>query len=803
MLKSLKPRINFKLIGRRRVISLPPLFYLSLVFACGIWASFLFTGSFFSLFMMALAGLCFLIFLSARVWFIPVSIGVFFVLGLLYGSNARFWAPNHIFLSAPEGRISLEGTVRSVPEIVKRGKKETASFVLESKNFYRLGTLYPTRGKVQVFLHNSGTEIHYGDDLRLKGSLETPKKVSNPHVFDYASYLSHQGIFRIFRGIGKFSISRQRIGNKDSFLVKVNQLRTHLQFRISQLYPSPYSELAAALILGFRKNIPNEINEVFIKTGTAHLIAISGLNISLVVTLFYWVVSFLHLPRRINFLMTILFIIIYTALAGANVPVLRAGIMGCMVFIGFLFNQERNLKSAFFFSFFLLLVLDPSILLSASFQLSFLAMGSLLYILPHFEAKYFPQEAHPEDPLLSPSLKIPVRVWLFLRRSLIQSFLASVSATIGMLPVLLGYFNLFSVIGFICNLVAIPLCTLAIALTFILLVIDFMCPPLAMHLAMLPLAILRFELWFIDQLAQIPFSHFYSPSPSAAFFIFYYGLLMIWLAAAKFRIIHRLAIFLMAVGTALFLLSAQIPTSRSVLFDLGKTEAFFISFSNGSKCLINTGRHFPNNQAYWIIRSLLMARAVHRLDSIILTQVDAAHAGGFRTILDYVRANRIFTAPDSEHADRINRFLGFQGKPQTLPEGSRIQFGSDSHIYIQVLTVSKGKITSFSANDRNQKMLYILSADSNTFEALTDLNVFDFNFVYLPHHEDPMSEAEKHFLKQISPQYLAVNQRGRLDEFLSECKKLVHCQILPIQELGALELINSKAGLIYQHSLTS
>lgn len=803
MLKSFQARVHFKLIGHRKVISLPPLFYLSLVFACGIWASFLLTASFFPLFMAALAGLCFLIFLSARVWFIPVSMGVFFVLGLLYGSNARTWAPNHIFLSAPEGRISLEGTVRSVPEIVKRGKKETASFVLESENFYRSGTVYPTLGKVQVFLHNSGTEIHYGDYLRLKGSLEMPKKVSNPHVFDYASYLSHQGIFRIFRGIGKFSVSRQRIGNQNHVMVKVNRLRTHLRFRMAQLYPSPYSELAIALILGFRKNIPDEIKEVFIKTGTAHLLAISGLNISLVVTLFYWVVSFLHFPRRINFFMTILFIIIYTALAGANIPVLRAGIMGCMVFIGFLLNQERNLKSAFFFSFFLLLVLDPNILLSASFQLSFLAMASLLYILPRFEAKQLPQEAHQEDPFLSPSLKIPMRVWLFLRRSLVQSFLASVSATIGMLPVLLGYFNLFSVVGFICNLIAIPLCTLAIALTFILLVIDFICPPLAMYLAMLPLVLLRFELWFIDQLAHIPFSHFYSSSPGPGFFIFYYGLLMIWLVSAQFRIIRRSAIFLMAAGTTVFLLSAQIPASRSVLFDLGKTEAFFISFSNGSKCLINTGRHFPNNQAYWIIRSLLMARAVHRVDSILLTHLDAAHAGGFQTILDYVRANRIFTASGPEQAVRTNRYLGFQRKHQILSEGSRIQFGSDSSVHIQILTVLKGKITSFLANDQHQKMLYVLSADPNTFEALSDLNVFDFDFVYLPHHEHSMSEAEKRFLKQISPQYLAVNQRGRLDEFLSEYKKLVHCQILPIQELGALELMNSKAGLTYQHSLTS
>lgn len=756
-------------------------------------------------------GLCFLILWLSRVWFVPASIGLFFVFGLLYGSNDRALASNHIFLSAPEGRISLEGKVITVPETVKKGKKETVSFVLESKNFYRSGTVYRTQGKIQVFLHNPKREIHYGDDLRLKGSLEAPKPVNNPYVFDYGSYLAHQGIFRIFRGIGQFSVAKQKVQGKDDLILKINRLRSRLQARISKLYPSPYSELATALILGFRKNIPDEIKEAFIKTGTAHLLAISGLNISLVVTLFYWAVSLFHMPRRIHFLVTILFILIYTALAGANIPVLRAGIMGCMVFIGFLLSQERNLKSAFFFSFFLLLLWDPSVLFSASFQLSFLAMASLIYILPRLEAKLFPKGLDPEKNVLDPNPILLTRVLFFLRRTMIQSFLASVSATVGMLPVLLGYFNLFSVIGFMCNLVAIPLCTLAIASTFILLAVDFIYSPLASHLSILPLLLFRFEWWFIAQLAKFPFSYFYSPPPSAVFFIFYYGVLVLWLVTKK-RFIRQFAMLAMTAGTIAFLLFAQVPTSRSVLFDLGKTEAFFISFSNGSKCLINTGRHFPNNQAYWIIRSLLMARAVHRVDSIILTHVDAAHAGGFRTILDYVQTNQIFSARGSENSPKMNRYVGFNKKLRFLQEGSRIQFGSDSRLNIDILTVSGGTITSFSAEDRDQKMLYVLSTDMETFQVLSELVVdqlrtpgvrkryqSDFNFVYLPHHDVPMSDEEKNFLKQINPKYLVLNQREQLDEFLSELKKLVRCPILSIQKLGAVELINSKAGLTYQH----
>ncbi len=96
-------------------------------------------------------------------------------------------------------------------------------------------------------------------------------------------------------------------------------------------------------------------------------------------------------------------------------------------------------------------------------------------------------------------------------------------------------------------------------------------------------------------------------------------------------------------------------------------------------------------------------------------------------------------------------------------------------------------------------MLYVLSTDPNTFETLSRLGVFNFDFIYLSHHEFLLSAAEKYFLEQVSPRYIVLNQRERLDEFLSDLKKLVHCQILSIEELGALEFINSKEGLTYKH----
>lgn len=778
----------FKLIRSRNLISLPPLFYLSVAFALGIGMSQVSPSAFLPLLISAGIILFLMIFARTRIWFLPVSFCFFFVLGHLFGVNDRTLELRHIRLAAPEGRISLEGTVLSVPEIKKRGRKETISFVLGAKNFYRNGALYQTRGKVQVFLYNPGTEICYGDFLRLKGILEGPKTVSNPYVFDYGSYLAHQGIFNVFRGIGKFSVSKKKSGSKYEILSLANKLRTHLRDRILRLFPAPYSELASALILGFRKNIPDEIKEAFIKTGTAHLLAISGLNVSLIVALFYLVMSFFGLPRHFNLSLSILFILTYTALAGANPPVLRAGIMGCMVFGGYLLSQEHNIKSAFFLSFFALLTYDPSLLFSASFQLSFLAMASLLYILPKFSVSFV------AEPLQDEWIE---RFGRFIQRSVAQSFLVSASAAIGMFPVLLWYFNLFSVISFLCNLIAIPLCTLSIASSLILLAIDSVFPPAASALAFVPLCVFRLNGLFILKLSEIPFGYFYLPPPGILFFIFYYSSLMIWIFCQKPKWIKTVSLSVLSLGTIFFLGSSALPSSRSVVFDLGQADAFYVSFSNGSKCLINTGRHFPSDQAYWVIRSFLMARAVHRLDGILLTQTNAAYAGGLKTLMSSFRTNRIFFA-DGADEHKKTKYIGYQKNIGILQEGSRIQFGSDHDRFLEILTLHKGQITSFSIRDRGLNMLYLLSEESAVFECLLQSGTSGFDYIYIAHHDVPMSEAEKRFLRQVTCRYMVINQRSRIQDFLSELQSLTDARLLFIRELGALEFISSSKGLSFK-----
>ncbi len=806
----------------RRLISIPPLFFLSVAFSIGIWLAHLVL---FPFLLVALITI-FLVFISTlfvrRNLFIPLSILTFFAIGILFGANDRALYRHHIALTAPPGPLVLEGFVISVPETSIKGKKETISFILASKSFFQKGRSNQVEGKVQTFLHNPGRTIHFGDRLRLRGTLEVPRENRNPHSFDYGNYLAQHGVIRIFRGIGRFSVLNQSEGQGNWFLLLANRLRIYLKGRLEKLFPSPHYEVASALLFGFRKNIAQDIQDAFIKTGTAHLIAISGLNISLVGGLFYFLLSLFCIPRSINLVLSIVFISIYTVLAGANIPVLRAWIMGVVILLGFLLGQERNLKSALFFSFFVLLAWEPSALFQASFQLSFVAMASLIFILPQLERILTSIHATDETSLFVVSFKekSPLRFLQYLarlRRSITQTFLASLAATIGMFPLLIWYFNLFSVIGFLANVIAIPVCTMGIAATLILLLLDFIFPPLAQWLSFLPLAFFKLELWCIEWFAKVPVGYLYLQHPPWFFLALYYGFLIAWLVFSNrsflswFRMALVISMSLVAGG---FFIGASPISSRIIFFDLGKTESAFISFSNGANCLINTGRSFPSDQAYWILRPFLMASGIQKLDSVLFTKVDGRHAGGFHTLIHHVQLRNVLASVESRKTASWDKYIGLSGfkrlKVHSLSPGSRIQFGSDADIYIEVLSVSPknaalkpGEISGLHIQDGKTKILYLASVNAETFQALSQLSDLQYDFIFLPHHEFKISEDEKSFLTRLSCHFIVLNQRDQIDQFKAQLEFPLGPKVLFMEESGAVEFYRSRSQWIYRAFLNS
>ncbi|MCK4580123.1 MAG: ComEC/Rec2 family competence protein, partial [Dehalococcoidia bacterium] len=221
---------------------------------------------------------------------------------------------------------------------------------------------------------------HYGDVLKVSGELQTPEQFDG---FDYEGYLAHQGIYSI---IYYPEIEVLHTGRGCQPLRWLYSFRESLSDSLTRALPEPQGSLAQGILLGIRSNIPYALTQAFSRTGTAHLLAISGLHIAIVIGM---VLSLAILvfgrQRHIYIWLALLAIWLYALLTGMRPPVVRGAIMGTVFLAAELLGRQRSAITALAFAAAVMVGINPQILWRVSFQLSFLAMAGLIFLYPHFQ----------------------------------------------------------------------------------------------------------------------------------------------------------------------------------------------------------------------------------------------------------------------------------------------------------------------------------------------------------------------------------------------------------------------------------
>jgi len=268
--------------------------------------------------------------------------------------------------------VTVVGMISDQPEIHGRSitfRLSCSRITVEDKTF-------PIGGDALVRLPFY-KDIHYGDLIQLSGKVETPENYAD---FDYKRYLSNRGIYSV---INYPSIQVLQKDNGVSLLGWIYSLRIIMADAISRIIPQPQAALAQAILLGIRSNLPQNLVQSFYNTGTTHLIAISGLNLTIilgvVLSLSIWLFG-----RRHHLYIWISFfsIWLYTLLTGMPATLVRAAIMGSLFLVAEMLGRQRSGFIALTFAAILMLSIDPHLLWDTSFQLSFLSMLGLTVASP-------------------------------------------------------------------------------------------------------------------------------------------------------------------------------------------------------------------------------------------------------------------------------------------------------------------------------------------------------------------------------------------------------------------------------------
>ncbi|MGZ3756707.1 MAG: ComEC/Rec2 family competence protein [Mucilaginibacter sp.] len=287
---------------------------------------------------------------------------------------------NHHFTKAPGQYLAVQ--INNEPNIRNGIIRFTADVIERISN----GKQQATTGTLLIAIKDtSAYNVYYGDQLLIPANYTPIEPPYNPAEFNYKKYLANQNIYyQAFLYPKQFKILGHDAGNR--IIAFSLHLRQRLVGKLKRNMPDTAAiAVASTLILGYKADLSNDILQAYSKTGTIHVLSVSGAHVAIIYILLNLMLGFLNkLPRGklIKALLIITLIWYYSLLSGFSPAVCRAAVMISMVIIGKTYSRYINTLNILAISAFGLLLFDPLFITDVGFQLSYLAVAGLIIFQP-------------------------------------------------------------------------------------------------------------------------------------------------------------------------------------------------------------------------------------------------------------------------------------------------------------------------------------------------------------------------------------------------------------------------------------
>ncbi|NMA94831.1 MAG: DNA internalization-related competence protein ComEC/Rec2, partial [Clostridiales bacterium] len=485
-----------------------------------------------------------------------------------------------------------------------------------------------TDGEDYVYIENF---FQYGDTIAFRGILDLPAGQRNPKGFDYRVYLKNRDIYNIM-SIGHEDIKLYEILN-GGFIRPMEKIALWMDKTINR-YVGQGKELLKSMILGQKWDLPTDIRKQFSRTGTAHILAISGLHVGFILAGVNIVLNRFYLRRSSVFIIQTCILIFYCALIGAPASAVRASLMAILYLGAYVLNRPEDRINSLALAFFIILLFRPGQLFDIGFQMSFAAVAGIILLYPRLEDALF-----------------------FLPTEIGKVLTVIISAQLGVAPLIMYHFNIFSPISIIANLFFVPLAGLALQLGFILFLFALLFPPIANILGWLIGYLLLIFIEGTSILDTLPLSSLTIISPPIFLIIAYY--IIIWMLSKERPSIFDPKKISAIVITAVLLLCLVLnlyPRDLKVVFlDVGQGDCIYIETPEGHRILIDAGgtpyRGFEQtfDVGRQIVLPFLLKNGISSLDMVVASHWHEDHVGGIMPIIEELRVSSFLYHPPNEY----------------------------------------------------------------------------------------------------------------------------------------------------------
>lgn len=367
----------------------------------------------------------------------------------------------------------------------------------------------PSGGKAILYLskNEASKNLDIGDELLVATKFSPPPKNRNPEEFDYAKFLYRKG----FSGTA-YADSAHWMFLKKSESHSIFRLASNCRSRLLSIYKSLGIEgdefaVLAALTLGYKDAIEDDLYAAYSNSGAMHILSVSGLHVGIIFAVFSFLFSFLGKSQRTRMLQSILIIALlwcYAFITGLSPSVMRSALMFSLVALASVSGRRSHIYNTIFLSAFILLLLNPNYIFDISFQLSYSAVLSIVFFQPYISKQLI--------------FKNKILRWVW------NLFSVSIAAQIGTFPLGLYYFQKFSTHFMITNFVAIPFSTLIIYLAVLLFVV-YAIPFLGAWVGLMLKLLLKIQNESILFIESLPYSTLYTWVGSVDILLLYLGII--------------------------------------------------------------------------------------------------------------------------------------------------------------------------------------------------------------------------------------------------------------------------------------
>jgi len=533
------------------------------------------------------------------------------------------------------GKVELKAVVSEEPE---DGGRYTR-VVLDDVRIRQDGQLRPVDGRVLVTTADP-RPLHYGDAILFSGSLETPQPFDG---FDYAAYLALTGVYSTSFHASMEVLPAEKIQPVRARLLAAN---TTLGKALSRILPEPEASLAQSLLLGRRGSLPATVVDAFARTGTAHLLAISGLHLGVVVAAILAVLlgtmgrrHYLYVWIGLAALWT------YSLFTGMKPPVVRAAIMASTFLVAELAGRQKHAPTALALAAAIMVGIEPQLLWRTSFQLSVLAMGGLVLLFPPFRSLLGRGATFAESRL---GLHLPGG------GAAMDIVAATLAASVAVLPVCATIFEQFSIVGVPVSLLTLPVLPLALGSASLAAVVALSSATLAAPFAWVTWLFLSFIVRTVETFAALPWASLDVSARGGWLLAGYYAVLcavpILWLKLRPAEDSQHLTpkptsdndkagwlkyalppLVLAATLTWAAVLSAPDGRLHVLFLDVGQGDCVLVQSPTGRTVLIDGG---PDGRSACTLIDSHRPFWDRSIDVVVTTHPHVDHLGGLLSVVE-------------------------------------------------------------------------------------------------------------------------------------------------------------------------